>query len=827
MTWLTLAARRAVARAPHRAVARAPVVQAIALALALVAIAGCSRDAGSDKPRASGPGGAAPAIPPSSRRDPPVLAEGQRWNLLLITLDTVRADVLTSFGSKRTVAPNLEQLVTEGVLCTKAETVTPLTLPAHCSILTGLYPGAHGVRHNARYALHPSHVTLATTLRDAGHDTGAFVASFPLAPEFGVNQGFSVYEASFGRGKGLESERPATAVNAVAIPWLRLQRDAPFFGWIHYFDAHDPYEPPEPHRSRFAGSPYLGEVAAVDAAIGEVLAALASTGQLERTLVVIVSDHGEGLGDHGEPFHGLLIHGATVHVPLLFWGGPLRREKRTVDFPVSVTDIMPTTLALLGVKPQRPMQGLDLSAHAAGKAPAPARTGAISESWYGYLEFGWSPLRGIRGDRHRFIEAPTPELYDLREDPRELQNIALANLDTSSALRGDLFAQINATRDAGAAQSAAHAMTQADLEALQSLGYVASGGSTPSQLPEVAEGPDPKDMMGLFEQYNRARALLDGGDPAAALAHFETLIAKDPKNLQFRGKRAKAYAYLGRVAEAEADFRAMIAQDPANASAYWEASILFDLAGRQRDAIAILRDLQRVEPGYVGLIERIASMHALLGETDEALAMLEAVPEKGQEQQAGSRLALAGRIALRAGDPRRAVSAFDRALAAPLPGEVEPWLASAARSAAGGKPGEALLAIKARAEAHRDDLAAWSALCDEAVRQRSANLAASACATLTALPGHEPRDQALLVKALLMASRDGEAAERTGQLLAGNPGWWWMHRAWAEHHEARGARAEAARAFQAWASLDPQSKAARAGLARTGASAGSSGRSGG
>lgn len=820
--------------------ARRRIASIMALALACLACVACVA-CGDRKGRVgAGAGGVSVSGP---RRAAPALAEGERWNLLLVTLDTCRADVLRRLGGTRDVAPHLERLAADGALFTAAETVTPLTLPAHCSILTGLHPGGHGVRHNARYALAAEHVTLATALRREGWTTAAFVAAFPLAPEFGTNQGFDVYDASFERTRGVDSERPASAVNARAVPWLEQAHDGPFFAWVHYFDAHDPYVPPEPWRSRYADAPYLGEVAAVDAALGELLAALDRAGTREKTLVVVVGDHGEGLGEHGELFHGLLLHGATTHVPLVFWGGPLERGGSELSFPVSVADIMPTALSLLGVPVPDAVQGLDLAPwlRGAGRAAsrtgapdtsaAPMRLGAISETYYGWLEFGWSPLRAIRSTSHRYVEAPTPELYDLDADARELRNVAGKEAELAGRLRADLLAQEARTLHAEAGAGAAREMTQQELEALQSLGYVASGGGFALEPGSIPSGPDPKAMMSLHARYDEARALLDRGNPAGALPILDEVVAKDPQNLRFRGKRAAALAFLGRVQEADAEWRAMIRQDPRDFQAYWDLASLHELSGGTREAIAVLGQLHAAEPGYVGLTERIASLHALLGETDEALALLlkeggsagsDATPALAASAT-GERLAQAGRIALRAGRAASAVELFERALGAQPPGPVEPSILEAARAESRGDGAAAIAALKGEADRAPASVAAASALCHAALRLGDASDAQdaldamgaeTACRRLASLPGHEPVDQAALVSALLVAGRFDEARATSEALMQRNPRWWWIPRAWAEFHLARGDAESAVGALRVWLALDPGSATAKSEVER-------------
>lgn len=765
---------------PRRAAASrlAPLVT-----LALAALAGCA-------PR--------PARPPLPH------PAGGRWNVLLVTIDTCRADVLQALGAEREIAPTLERLVDEGVLWTRSETTVPLTLPAHCTLLTGLYPGTHGVRHNAQYALSPSHVTLATVLAGAGYETAAFVAAYPLSPEYGTDQGFATYDADLDRSRGVESERSAAAVNARAVPWLERPRSAPFLAWVHYFEPHDPYTPPEPHRSRHPDSPYHGEVAAADAALAEVLRALERGGHAASTLVVVAGDHGEGLGEHDEPFHGLLLYETTTHVPVVFWGGPLARVRHEVAFPTSLADVLPTVLGLLGAPAPAGVQGFDLSEQVRGGTATPDRPGVISETFYGHLEFGWSPLRALRRERHRFIEAPVAELYDLREDPGERRSLAAKQPELVAAMRADLLAQEAASRSAEAG-AATKPLGPEELEALQSLGYVASGGGVDVGAP-VVSGPDPKAMMGLYARYNEARGRLDGGDPAGALALLDEIVPKDPANLQFRGKRAKALAFLGRAAEAEAEWRGMIARDPRHFHAYWDLAILLELVGQTRRAVDVLRDLQRVDPTYVGLRERIAQLLGTLGDVPAAVDAL--APAGVDQPPAAALLSLGGALALRAGDARRAAELLRRAAAA-TPGAPVPPLLVAAEADARGDTREALAHLERLTTEHPEDPGPWGQLCSAALRAGRADTALYACSRLVELPSHAPSDEADVVQALLMAGREQEARVRTEQALGANPGWWWMHRAWAAHAAARGDRELARAAIEAWLASDPASEAAR------------------
>jgi len=410
--------------------------------------------------------------------------------VVLITLDTTRADRLSPYGFGDAHMPALDRLAREGVVFDQATTVAPLTLPAHASLLTGLLPPHHRVRDNASAPLGNDHVTLAEVLAARGYRTAAFVGSAVLDPDRGLRQGFQEYGgisrdtsnplAPVGRGL----QRPAGAVMDDAVRWLATVDHAPFLLWTHLYDPHRPYEAPEPFASRH--DPYVAEIVYADSQIGRVLDALDRRHLLDRVVVIVAADHGESLGDHRERDHGVFLYESVLRVPLILRAPGVHPAR--VATVVRLTDVMPTILDLLGL-PVPPLDGISLLATLNGQ---PADRDAYAESLYP-RRHGWAPLFSLRSDRFKFIDAPRPELYDLHLDPFEERNILEQRQELAAALRTRL-------RSLEQPQPATGARVPVDAELharLAALGYVAGG------APEIHPGdphlPDPKACTGVFE----------------------------------------------------------------------------------------------------------------------------------------------------------------------------------------------------------------------------------------------------------------------------------------------------------------------------------------
>lgn len=338
-------------------------------------------------------------------------------NLLFITMDTTRADRLACYGEQGVATPSLDRLAAGGVQFDQAIAAAPLTLPAHSTIFTGEPPPRHGVRDNGGYTLDAKRVTLAEVLARGGWRTGAFVGAFVLDSKWGLDQGFDRYADDFDLTKYAsislgDVSRPGSQVVDRALEWLNQQGDRRFFAWLHFYDPHTPYDPPEPFRTQYAGRPYLGEIAYMDAQIGRVLGWLRDRGLDDRTIVVAMGDHGEGLGQHREASHGFFVYDSTLRVPLLIRAPYDRLAHRRVPAVVRSEDVLPTVLDLLGQPVPPESKGTSLVPLMTG-ASADLNLDAYSESYYARYHYGWSELRALRAGRFKLIAAPRPELYDL------------------------------------------------------------------------------------------------------------------------------------------------------------------------------------------------------------------------------------------------------------------------------------------------------------------------------------------------------------------------------------------------------------------------------
>ena len=349
--------------------------------------------------------------------------------VVVITLDTTRADRLTAYGFQDAEMPHLDRLAREGVVFDQATSVGPLTLPAHASLFTGLLPAAHGVRENSAPALSFEHTTFAEILRAHGYRSAAFVGSAVLNPDRGLSQGFEQYGGvAGGQGRArAAAQRNAETVVDEAISWLKDVDGQRFFLWAHLYDPHRPYEPPEPFASRYAHDPYVGEIAYADFHIGRLLDTLERQERLDRTLVILAGDHGESLGEHGERDHGIFVYESVLRVPLIIRAPAI--EPRRVESVVRLVDVLPTALELLGL-PVPKTDGVSLTGEMNGKRQD---LDAYAESIYP-RRFGWSPVRSLRDGRFKLIDAPRPELYDLDRDPFEQHNIYSERPETASAM---------------------------------------------------------------------------------------------------------------------------------------------------------------------------------------------------------------------------------------------------------------------------------------------------------------------------------------------------------------------------------------------------------
>ena len=604
-------------------------------------------------------------------------------NILLITLDTTRADRLGVYGHTLARTPRLDRLAREGVLFERALTVAPITLPAHASLLTGTYPFTHGVRNNGDFSLTETVPTLATTLHDAGYRTAAFISAFVLDRRYGLARGFDEYDDR------VTLERRGDRTAAAAAEWLDAHASgpAPFFVWLHLYDAHNPYDPPPPFRDAFAGHLYDGEIAFDDEVIGSVLDRLDRAGRLSSTIVAVIGDHGESLGEHGEDTHAVFVYESTLRVPMILaWPGRLPAGRR-VSSLVRGIDLAPTLLDLADRPPLAGAQGRTLMPLVRGAATG-ARS-AYAESYFPLLYMNWAPLRSIQDERWKFIDAPTPELYDLQRDASEQTNLAEREPARAAALRRALDAVTG-----GAPGVMTRRTIDADTAAkLAALGYVGSAGSgmTPTS---GAEGPDPKQMIGVFNRLRQANAAVQGGRFAEAAAIARDALRQDPHNAFATIVLANADLEQGRYRDAIAGYRAYLDLVPASADAHHRIAICFARLGDSERALAEDEAALAIDPRSGDARMLRGGLLAGRGRTDEALRELRGAvdisPEnaafrvglarvlvtKGQldgaevelrralqlqPQSADAHAAYGGLIVAR-GQPERAVAEFERAL---------------------------------------------------------------------------------------------------------------------------------------------------------------------
>jgi arylsulfatase A-like enzyme len=413
-------------------------------------------------------------------------------NLLVVTLDTTRPERLGCYGNQAIETPNLDRLCERGVVFTRAVATAPSTLPSHASIFTGLYPRHHGARANALYHLGNDQRTLAEVLSDNGYETAAFVSAYVLDSKFGLAQGFEHYDDAVLpsiTAMGVANRR-GDVTTQQAIKWLEGPRSRPFFVWVHYFDAHAPYDPPAGFAGRYA-QPYDDEIAFVDQQIGHLLAAIDATGDRE-TLVAVAADHGEGLGEHGEWSHALLVQESTLRIPLILYARTGLPAGLNVTARVSQVDMMPTILSLLGIGLPSDLDGVDLL-----KPPAPDRP-VLAETMEGHAYYGWARLSAIYRGPLKYVAGPHPELYDLGSEPLDRTNVIASRPEDAAAMRRDL--QDLERVAANDLTVTADRLDADDVERLAALGYVVTGGQA---VDAEEQGPDPKQMLPLMTRLQQ------------------------------------------------------------------------------------------------------------------------------------------------------------------------------------------------------------------------------------------------------------------------------------------------------------------------------------
>lgn len=560
---------------------------------------------------------------------------GGRPNILLVTIDTLRADRVGALGSPLGATPHLDRLAARGTTFTAAFTTAPITLPAHASLLSGRLPFRHGARINGTERVAPSVPLLAEEFRGAGYETGAFVGSLVLRADTGLGRGFDTYDETFAANEGRPretwvAERRGDEVAGRAIAWLDRERDRPFFVWVHFYDPHAPYDPPEAFRARFR-SPYDGEVAAADGALGRVLDHLEADGRLARTFVAVAGDHGESLGDHGEETHGVFLYDATLRVPIVL-AGPGREGPVRAPQPVSLVDLAQTLREVSSLRLDAQSDGVSLL-RLGGAADARV---VFAEAVYPAALLGWSPLRAARSGSMKYVEAPRRELYDVGRDPSEAKNLFSPDGEPSRDLARKLGKAFAAPRPA-AGQAVA-----ADEEAvrrLASLGYVTPSGAG-SDLDRIdGSRTDPKDRIGewpVIEKAIIARQLDRSAEAAALLASLDPGIRRADPALQREFALVLRRSRRGR--EAVSAYEEVLRRHPPLADDWFGLGIARHLLGQYEAAAAAHREAVRIRPdwpdAWINLGQELLAL-GRLAEAREAFTRVVALDERSVDGHSG------------------------------------------------------------------------------------------------------------------------------------------------------------------------------------------------
>ncbi len=600
-------------------------------------------------------------------------------NVLLITIDTLRADVLSGDGGAA-ATPHLDALAAHGARFTFAHAHSVLTLPSHASILTGEYPYEHGLRDNVGYRLDPATPTMATRLKQAGFATGAFIGAFPLERRFGLNVGFDVYDDHVGQSGApdafAEPERRADAVVQAATQWIDRQSGR-WFAWVHVYDPHAPYAPPAEWQSRYPGNPYAGEVAWTDAALGPLLARLDT--QPRSTLVMVTGDHGESLGSHDELTHGVFAYEPTLHVPLIV-GDVVPHERApagvTIDTAVRHVDILPTVLAAVGVPAEGTLPGASLAGLVAGSRE-PDRPDYF-EALMTNLERGWAPLRGVLVGREKYIDLPIPELYDLTADPGETHNLAATRADRARVLF-NVLAGFN-TAPPGTPMEE----TAAVMDRLRSLGYV--GMSAAPSKRTYTERDDPKRLIDLDRRMQAATMEATAGNAAGAIDALRGVMAARPDTAEVYLNLALVLWQSGRNQEAIATLVDALKRGLTRREIRTKLGLCLALTGEGRRAIPFLEGLTADDPEAVNAL---GLAYAQAERPADAMRMFQRVleldPSNGLAEEN------IGLIQLGANEYANAEASFRRALALdPTLAGAETFLGDAL--AATGRPADAITA---------------------------------------------------------------------------------------------------------------------------------------
>ncbi len=567
--------------------------------------------------------------------------------VVLVSVDTLRADHLPAYGYRNVETPNLDALARDSIVFENAYCQVPLTLPSHAVILTGQPPYRNGVRDNIGFRLAPAATTLASMLKGAGYATGAAVSSLALRADRGLDRGFDLYDDKFTRES--PDERPGPATVEVLEKWMDTFAGRPLFLFLHLYEPHTPYSPPEPFRARYTARPYDGEIAAADVAVGRFLQDLKRRGLYDGALVIFVSDHGEGLGDHGEDEHGVFLYREAIRVPLFV--KPPRRSGagKRVARPVGLVDVFPTVASVVGLAVPTGLEGMDLLAPESGKAPARR---IYSETLYPRLALGWSELFSLTDSAFQYIEAPRPELYDLAADPAERRDLAPGKPDPLRAMKAELS---KIPRVAAAPERS----TPEEIAKLGSLGYInVTRGAAAGDL------PDPKDRIASVREYKKLFELFYAREDARVVAAASEILAREPAMVSVWRMRATSHERLGDLAAAASDLETGLVKCP-DATPDQRSEMVEELAGlllKEGKRAEAERVLKKAIAGPLSTDSMRVTLARLLSETGRAEEAARILPPASPSEDASDSDAR-GVAAAETGRLKEAKAHFETALA--------------------------------------------------------------------------------------------------------------------------------------------------------------------
>ena len=549
----------------------------------------------------------------------------QAPNVLLITIDTLRADHLGCYGYQQIRTPNIDRLAVEGVRFERAYSPVPITLPAHAAIFTGSYPMRTGMHDFSGNRLPSDQPTLASLLRGQGYATAGIVGSAVLDSRFGLNRGFDFHYDHFDFSRLDETnldamERPGNVVVDQGLAWLSRERARRFFLWIHLYDPHYPYRPPPPYNEQYQAQPYDGEIAFADAQVGRLLRFLKEKHLYDNTFVILAGDHGEGLGEHGEKTHGFFIYNSTLRVPLIFKlpAGQVVRNK-VISHAVSLIDLLPTVLQVVGVPIPSAVQGKGLLPLVLGQGSASSE-GLYAETYLPRIHFNWSELRSILVGPFHFIDAAKPELYDLSKDPRELRNLFSQQSAPANRLRSQLAQLVKKYSPvSGRGEAESTSLDPVLMERLKSLGYVAvsAGGSSTISYRNL---PDPKDRIQMYELVSEAISDSQHGRYAASTAKLRATFRIEKDSLPVHYLLALNYYRQGDFGSAIQEFQDLLRMRPDYALAVYDLGLAYGKAGDWEQAIVWLKRALELDSTNFSAAFNLGAAYLQKGRVQESLA---------------------------------------------------------------------------------------------------------------------------------------------------------------------------------------------------------------